>query len=214
MIKVETTFPYLGSRDYIHGTSILAGFVDALEQQGHRDITVKRLKLQRPAKTNGRLALTTDPLDEAQAAGANCTFQATVGTTVWRGLYAETGAPVQQRLAVAYPVTDVVAERFGGHCTIAPQNRGDLIRALIEANKRFHELSLERRAGAVRFGYLESWRVPPAGTAFSGALDAKNLIMRKTEDGYMTINRLTYTAAGVGGSLTLCFNVTEAAGTP
>lgn len=214
MIEVETAFPYLGSRDYIHGTSILSGFVDALERHEGGDITVKRLKFQRPARANGRLFLTTQPIDETEAAAANCTFQGTIGATMWRGLFREAGVPVRQRLAIEYPISDLAADGFGGHCTIAPLDRDDLIRTLIEANKRFHELSLEKGARAVRFGYLESWKVPPADTAFSGSLQATNLIMRKTEDGYMTINRLTYTTGGAGASLTLCFNVIAAAGTP
>jgi hypothetical protein len=213
MIELQTAFPYLGSRDYIHGTSILAGFIDALEQHGHRNITVKRLKFQRPAKTNGRLFLTIGPLDDSQAANANCTFQATIGGTVWRGLYAETGTPVEQRLAVEYPIADVIAERFGGRCTLVPQGRNDLIRALVEANKRFHELSVQKGVAQVRFGYMESWSVPPADTGFSGALEAKNLITRETEDGYMTINRLSYAAEDIAGSLTLCFDVIAAKGT-
>jgi hypothetical protein len=60
---------------------------------------------------------------------------------------------------------------------------------------------------------MENWSVPPADTGFSGALEAKNLITRETEDGYMTINRLSYAADDIAGSLTLCFDVTAAKGT-
>ena len=45
----------------------------------------------------------------------------------------------------------------------------------------------------------------------TGTLSAKNLIARKTPEGYMTINRLDYAGeGGAGASLTLCFNVTLA----
>ena len=131
-------------------------------------------------------------------------------SAVWRGSYTETGAPVAAPMAVTYPIADLGAERFGGRCTIAPRNRNDLIRALVEANKRFHERSVERGADQVRFGYVENWNVPPADTRFSGTLEAKNLITRETDDGYLTINRLTYAAGGIAGSLTLCFNVSAA----
>jgi hypothetical protein len=211
MIQIVTDFPYLGSRDYIHGTSILSGLLDALEQHGHSGITVKRLKFQRPATTNGRLLLTTQPLDPAAAEGASCIFQAVAAETLWHGLYAENGAPVTRRLSVSYPIGDVTPNAFGGSCAIAPQSRDDLVRTIVEANKRFHEAAVEPASATVRFGYLESWIVPSADIRLEGALEAKNLITKKTDDGYMTINRLTYSdRKGPGATLTLCFNVTVA----
>ena len=50
--------------------------------------------------------------------------------------------------------------------------------------------------------------MPPADVRFSGTLEAKNLIARKTDDGFMTINRLSYAAPGEPPvTLTLCFDV-------
>jgi len=210
MIETATDFPYLGDRDYIHGTSILSGFLAALEKTAHGGITVKRLKFQRPAKLNGRLVLSSGALDEAEAARASCTLSAAVGGVAWRGFFIDEGAPVTRRIAVSYPIAELEAEAFGGSCLISPGDRDDLVRALVEANKRFHEAAVPGPgAPAVRFGYLESWSVPPRDVSFgTGRLDAKNLIAKKTDDGYMTINRLTYGQAdGARASLTLCFDV-------
>lgn len=209
MIDAATDFPYLGDRDYIHGTSILNGVLAALEGAAPGKLELKRLKFQRPAKTNGRLTLTTAALNETELADANCTLLAAVNGTVWRGFFQEDGAPVDVRVPVSYPITDLVANGYGGRCVISPNGRDDLVRALVEANKRFHEDAFhETGAPAVRFGYIESWSVPEAGIAFSGRLESKNLITRKTADGVMTINKLTYWPdKGDAATLTLCFEV-------
>lgn len=211
MIEIATDFPFLGARDYIHGTSILAGFLDALGERGQRGITVKRLKFQRPAKSNGRLFLTPDKIADGDLEAANCTFLASVDGAPWRGFFSEQGKAPGRRVTVSYPITDLQAQGFGGACCIAPANRDDLIRVLVEANKRFHEAALEDASPvAVRFGYLESWAAPPSHAAFSGRLEATNLIAKKTDDGYTTINRLTYSGGeSPSTSLTLCFNVTR-----
>jgi hypothetical protein len=207
MIEIETRFPYLGSRDYIHGTSILSAFVDTLERETASAVSVKRLKFQRVATTNGRLALSKEPFEPRQSEAANCTLQATSAGTVWRGLYAETGTPAVERIAVEYPIAALTADKFAGRCEIAPRNRDELIRCLVEANKRFHERSVDGPS-QVRFGYIESWSAPAADVRFAGTLEAKNLIARKTDDGFMTINRLSYAAPGEPPvTVTLCFDV-------
>ena len=212
MIEIETDFPFLGARDYIHGTSILSAFLDALESHGHGAIAVKRLKFQRTAASNGTLTLTTEAFDEARVENANCTFQANAGGSVWRGIFESQGEDVTRRVEVSYPIGNVEAHAFGGSCTIEANGRDELIRAFVEANKRFHERSVDS-ARAVRFGYLESWTPPPADVRVAGTLTAKNLIARRTPDGYMTINRLEYVPkGGAGASLTLCFDVTLAEG--
>lgn len=213
MIEISTDFPYLGARNYIHGTSILGGFLDALEAHGHHNITVKRLKFQRPAQSNGRLTLTAENIADGKAETANCTFLATVNGSVWRGAFHEQGAAPTRRVTVRYPITDLKAQGLGGTCCIAPANRDDLIRAFVEANKRFHEAGMDQAAGlAVRLGYLENWAAPGREAGFSGELQAVNLITRKTDDGCMTINRLTYhDGAAHGASLMLCFNLTAGA---
>lgn len=209
MIETITDFPFLGGRDYIHGTSILSGFVAALEAAAPGRITVKRLKFQRPSRTNGRLVVTRAALDEAESAGANCTLSAAVDDTVWRGFFVEEDRPVAKRLPVSYAISDLHAERYGGHCVISPANRDDLVRVLVEANKRFHEAAFPGHpAPTVRFGYIEDWSVPPASISFArGRLDARNVIAKKGPDGVMTINRLTYTGGSAESHLTLCFDV-------
>ena len=211
MIEISSDFPYLGNRDYIHGTTILAAFLDALERRGLRSITVRRIKFQHPARSNGRLFLTSEPLIEREAQAANCTFVGTAEGTVWRGYFHEQGAPVTRTETVSYPITDLQAEGFGGACSISPGSRDDLIRVMVEANKRFHEAAFKGAPSAVRFGYLESWAVPARAVSFSGRLEATNLITRKTDEGCMTINRLTYSPGEADStSLTLCFNVAPA----
>lgn len=215
MIDIATSFPYLGARDYIHATSLLSGFLEALEAGGRRGITVKRFKFQRPATSNGRLLLAPDALPAADLEAANCTLVATVDGAPWQGLFTEQGLRPERREAVDYPITELQAHGFGGTCRIASAGRRDLIRALVEANKRFHEAALaDEAAPAVRFGYLESWPAPPPEGSFSGRLEATNLIVRKTSDGYLTINRLAYSGENIAASLVLCFNVTTGVRAP
>ena len=65
----------------------------------------------------------------------------------------------------------------------------------------------DARAGDV----IATVLVETSGTAFSGTLEAKNLITRKTGNGVLTINRLTYTAlAGAPTSLMVCFEIAPA----
>lgn len=212
MIESATDFPFLGDRDYIHGTSILSGFIAALEGRAPGRIQIKRLKFQHAAKSNGRLLLTRGALDDTLAARANCTLAAAVDGVPWRGLFSEDGAAVARRVAVSYSIDDLSASAFGGRCRVLPTDRNDLIRIIVEANKRFHEGTLkETEPVAVRFGYLEDWAVPAADASFSAmVLEAKNLIARKTEEGHLTINRLTYGCGDDIANLTLCFNAQAA----
>lgn len=214
MIDVATDFPYLGDRDYVHGTSILNGVLAALESAAPGRTELKRLKFQRPATTNGRLTLRTAAVSETELADANCTVLAAVNESVWRGFFKEDGTRVKARVPVSYPIADLVANGYGGRCVISPNGRDDLVRTLVEANKRFHQAAFEGPGSpAVRFGYIESWSVPEAAIAFTGRLEAKNLITRRTADGVMTINKLTYSHdAGGAASLSLCFEVHGATG--
>lgn len=212
MIEIGTDFPYLGGRDYIHATSILSGFLEALEARGKRAIVVKKLKFQRPAQTNGRLLLTPESIVDDELAAANCTFLATVDGAPWRGFFSEQGRTPARRETVSYAIADIEARGFGGTCRIAATNRSDLIRLLVEANKRFHEKALGVEPPlTVRFGYLENWAAPPSNAAFTGRLEAANLIARETGGSTLTVNRLTYSDAAASTSLTLCFNLTRGA---
>src|SRR6185295_8754886 len=76
MVEIRTDFPYLGAREYIHGTSILSGFLDALDEAGQPVTEFKRLKFQRPATSNGRLFLTTAPIEAGELEAANSVFLA------------------------------------------------------------------------------------------------------------------------------------------
>lgn len=206
MIETQTDFPYLGGRDYIHGTSILNGFLAALEAAAPGAIKLKRLKFQRPAKGNGRLVVTDGALDDTQIGQANSTLSATVAGKAWRGFFVDEGLPVRSRMPVAYPIAELEASGYGGTCLVSPADRDDLVRVLVEANKRFHEAAFSKGA-AVRFGYIEDWAVPPADATYPAArLEARNLIAKETAEGVMTINRLTYTHGGAATSLTLCFD--------
>ena len=206
MIETQTDFPYLGGRDYVHGTSILSGFLAALEGAAPGEIRLKRLKFQRPVTGNGRLVVTDGVPDEGRMAQANCTLSATIAGKAWRAYFVDEGGPVRNRVAVTYPITELEASGYGGTCLVSPADRDDLVRVLVEANKRFHEAAFPARA-EVRFGYIEDWKVPPADTAFTDArLEARNLIAKQSPEGVMTVNRLTYTHGGAAASLTLCFD--------
>lgn len=209
MIERETDFAFLGARDYVHGTTLLSAFVDALETEAGTTLVVKRIKFPKPASSNGRLLLTTEALDAARVEAAHCSFLAAAGGTAWRGLFEQTSTAVIRRESVSYDISEVRAAAYAGTCRIGARDRDELIRVFVEANKRFHEAAAgAERPRAVRFGFLEDWRVPPRNASYAGELQATNLIAKKTEEGLMTINRLTYTDAdGAPVRFTLCFHV-------
>ena len=210
MTETRTNFAYLGNRDYVHGTSVLIGMLEALETEGAGAIRLRRLKFHRASRSNGVIRLARDAGAPFSAETANCTLSADVDGARWHGAFIEQGVAVSGRTTVDYRLANMQGANFSATCDIEPANRDDLIRAIIEANKRSHEISIEPQAGAplVRFGYLEDWTVPRRDVGFSGRLEVRNLIAQKTATGYRTINRITYAPAGGGDTtLTLCFDV-------
>jgi hypothetical protein len=214
MIEIATDFPYLGARDYVHGTSVLSGFIGALERQGAANIRIRRLKFQRTARANGTMKLSSAAA-APDASAANCTLTAEADGALWHGQFVDQGLPVTRREAVAYCLTNVKAAAFAGECDFSPAGRDDLIRGLVEANKRFNEAGAGANPGRaqVQFGYLEQWDVPPSDIRFTGRLEARNLITRETPEGVLTVNRLSYAPEnGPATTLVLCFNVVTGKG--
>ena len=207
MIETQTDFPLLGDRDYINGATLLEGFLAALENAGATGITLKRLKFQRTAGTNGRLVLDADPIDRAD--DASCVLSAAAGATAWRGAFFEEGRAPERRPAPPCTVTDLKAEAFAGECDIEPASRAGLIYDIVQANKRIHEQALGREARpTVRFGYVENWTAPERNVAFSTRLRVENLIRKKTARGWLTVNRISYAAPHTReANLLVCFEV-------
>lgn len=210
MIRHVTDFPFLDARDYLHGTSIVAAVAELLEAQGAGAAFVKRLKFQRPMRSNGVLLLDEGTVARGEMDEAPCIFSARTGTRRWRGAFVEEGRPVAHRLAVRYDLDDVACKGFGGHCVLRARGREEFIRAFVEANKQFH-LGTLGAGGAttqVRFGSLEEWDVVPAEAVFEGVLEAQNLINQRTAQGLCTINRLTFHGESAPARpFTLCFDV-------
>lgn len=215
MIETATRFQLLGGRDYVNAGTLLNGFIDALEREGAQHVKVSRLKAQKTARGNGRLVLARgDAVPGAES--AHCIFAAETADGPWRGAFFDEGLSIAGGPAPPYSVAEVEASNFAGRCAIAPQGRAALVFDLIQANKRFHELSAA--AGEphfVRFGYLEDWRVPAADAAFTASVEAVNLIRRRSATAMLTVNRLTY-APGNGNpvSLLLCFEMEALQETP
>jgi len=210
MIRAETDFPYIGARDYLHGTSILSGFLNLLDGEGA--IQVKRIKFQRPATSNGEIVMESGSAADLARTESNVSFLGTAGGKRWRGAFIERQRPVSRRLTLDYRISALKAANFGGSCHIVTQGREDLVRALIEANKRIHEATLGNEPGLmVRFGYLEDWAAPGPEDRFEGELVAKNRLTRESAEGVMTVNQLSYGGTGKPPvTLMLCFNVTHA----
>jgi hypothetical protein len=210
MIEVPTDFAYLGNRDYVHGTSVLIGMLDALEVSARSPIRVKRLKFHRVSRRNGVFTLSQAGSVPESSTEANCTLLADAGGKRWHCAFIEKGLPVARREDVQYCIANFSGGKFSGSCDVSPRERGDLIRAIIEANKRCHESGIgpQRSEPEIRFGYLEDWVVPPLATGFSGRLEIANLITQKTVDGYRTINRIAYgPGSSLDTTLQLCFDV-------
>lgn len=212
MIEQATDFPLLGTRDYIHGTSVLSAFLTALDAAAPgQPATVQRIKFTRVARANGRLLLADGDFDPPAA--ACCSFSAMAGATRWRGAFVDDGAPPARREAPDYPIDAFVSDGFHARCSIAPRSRDDLIRILIEANRRSLAAGAGNPPGArVKFGYLEAWAVPAAGVTGQGALEITNLLARQSPKGWLAINRHTYRLdGGAPVSLQVCFDIELAA---
>lgn len=209
MIQKETDFPFLGLRDYLHGTSVVSAIADLLEDQDLGHVFIKRIKFQRPMHSNGVLVLESADSSELDTTEAACIFTARTANRHWRGAFVEQGRPIRSRVTVAYDLNEFAFANFGGACLLCAHGRTEYIRAFVEANKRFHIGTLgETGAEAiVRFGYLENWQVVAIDEEFNGLLEAKNLITQRTKQGIRTINRLTYSdKAGQRNSFDICFD--------
>jgi hypothetical protein len=210
MIRRVTDFPFIGAREYLHGTSIVAAVAELLEAQGDGAAFLKRLKFQRPMRSNGVLLLDEGTVARGEMGDAACVFSAHTGTRRWRGAFVEEGRPVAHRLAVRYDLDDVACEGFGGRCVLRARGREEFIRAFVEANKQFHlgSLRADSTTTQVRFGSLEDWDVVPAEAVFEGVLEAQNLISQRTAQGLCTINRLTFHGESAPARpFTLCFDI-------
>ena len=209
MRELTTDFPYLGDRDYIHGTSVVSAIIGELAAPGAGPLLLQRVKFQKRSLGNGRLVFFPGDLPP-EFQDANCVFSARSGETRWRGAFLDQGLLVRERVRVAYAVEEFRVTDGRCRCRIAPAGLADLVRLLVEANKRFHQawLAGEGQVREVRFGFLENWS-PPAGAAAACAatLEISNLIRQKTPAGFRTINRLSYGEEGAQHDLTLCFDV-------
>jgi hypothetical protein len=208
MIEQATDFPLLGARDYIHGTSVLSAFVTALETAAPgQPATVQRIKFTRVARANGRLLLTDGDFEMPPA--ACCSFSAMAGDSRWRGAFVDDGTSPMRREAPDYPIDAFVSDGFHARCSVAPRDRDDLIRILIEANRRSLAAGAGNLPGArVKFGYLEAWAVPAAAVTGQGALEITNLLARQSPKGWLAINRHTYRLdGGAPVSLQVCFDI-------
>lgn len=210
MIRKETDFPFLGQRDYLHGTSVVSAIADLLEVEGQCPALIKRIKFQRPMRCNGVLVLESADSSTLDTSEASCIFTARTANRQWKGAFVEQGRAIRNRISVQYDLNEFTYADFGGGCRLRAHGRTEYIRAFVEANKRFHLGNLDE-SGAdakVRFGYLENWEAGPIDEEFSGFLEAKNLIVQQTKEGIKTINRLTYSdKVGQRNSFDICFDI-------
>lgn len=211
MTEVSTDFSFMDERSYVHGTTLLSTMLDLLEKQAKGPVHLRRIKFQKEIHANGRIVVSKDAALASQFKEAPCFMTCEVGGEPWVELVHETEErPVTGRFKSAYRISELKGDgKYGGVCRVECADRADIIRTLVEANKRMHVESLPKPVASpkVRMGYIEDWKVPSAGATLDSSLAVQNLIARPTPAGVTTLNRLTYADSEGKVSLMICFDV-------
>ena len=212
MTEVSTDFSFMDERNYVHGTTLLTAMLDLLEKQAPGPIHLRRIKFQKEIHANGRIIVSRDVALASQFKEVPCFMTCEVGGEPWVELMHEARErPVTARFKSAYQIFDLKGDgKFGGTCRVECEDRVQVIRTLVEANKRFHVASLPLGTSSpkVRMGYIEDWKVPEASAGLDSTLTVRNVIAKGTPVGVTTLNRVTYRDSGRGDvSLLICFDV-------
>ncbi|MBU0764108.1 MAG: hypothetical protein KJ607_04655 [Bacteroidetes bacterium] len=209
MLQIKTDFPYLGTRRYIHGTSILNFILAYTDEEIKGAVKLKTIRFQNEINSNGSFYISenNDIKDLLQKADCYISFEA--GNYAWKAVYIEEGIKVDRIVPeIAYSIENLTSDNnYGGSCFIKAFSRSELVCNIIQANKRMHLSCLpeSQQVSDVRFGYMEKWDVPPKDIMLQTSLDIRNLITRNNINDIMTINRVTYSNSSKYTSLILCF---------
>mgnify|MGYP001577885977 CR=1 FL=1 len=212
MTEVSTDFSFMDERNYVHGTTLLTTMLDLLEKEAQGPVHLRRIKFQKEIHANGRIVVSRDSALASRFKEASCFMTCEVGGVPWVELLRETEErPVKSRFKSVYHIFDLIGDgKFGGTCRVECEDRAEIVRTLVEANKRFHVASLPPGTSSpkVRMGYIEDWKVPAAGAKLASLLAVRNVIARATPNGVTTLNRLTCRDPEKGDvSLLMCFDV-------
>lgn len=209
MIQITTDFPYLGNRNYIHGTSMLNFVLDYMDRQTKDPVKLKTIKFQNEIHRNGSFYFSeTDDITDL-IKKSDCYISFSTGNRTLKAVFIEEGVKVERVVPeTSFTIEDLISDNnYGGSCLIKAFNRSELVCNIIQANKRMHLACLSelQQASDVRFGYMEKWDVPPKDIMLQSRLDIRNLITRKNINDIMTINRVSYSDSSKSTSLILCF---------
>jgi hypothetical protein len=211
MIRTTTDFPYLGTRKYIHGTSILNFVLDHMEKETKVPVKLKTIRFQKEIHSNGSFYFSEKEDLKDLIQKADCYVACNIGNEVWKAVYIEEGLKVEHTVPeTAYSIENMIPDNsYGGSCHIKASSRPELISNMIQANKRMHlaGLSDSQQASDVRFGYMEKWDVPRKDINLQTRLDVKNIIFKKNINDIMTINKISYSDGLNSSSLILCFKI-------
>jgi hypothetical protein len=211
MIRTTTDFPYLGTRKYIHGTSILNFVLDHMEKETKVPVKLKTIRFQKEIHSNGSFYFSEKEDLKDLIQKADCYVACNIGNEVWKAVYIEEGLKVEHTVPeTAYSIENMIPDNsYGGSCHIKASSRPELISNMIQANKRMHLSGLTQfqQTPDVRFGYMEKWDVPPKCINLQTRLDIKNIITKKNNNNIMTINKVAYSYGSNVVSLMLCFQI-------
>ena len=212
MTEVSTDFSFMDERNYVHGTTLLTAMLDLLEKEAQGPVHLRRIKFQKEIHTNCQIIVSRDAALASQFKEVPCFMTCEVAGEPWVELLHETKErPVTARFKSAYRISDLNGDdKFGGTCRVECADRAEIIRTLVEANKRLHVASLPSGTSSpkVRMGYIEDWKVPAVGARLDSSLAVQNVIAKETSIGVTTLNRLMYRDSEKGNvSLLVCFDV-------
>ncbi len=185
-----TELSYVGSRPYIRGADLYTWFerqiVPSLASE-QRPVTVRQFRLVREVKRDGAWALgavdgASATLDVIDRAGASQRYS-----------FCETGDVIVKRSPdIPSNVRELSqAGDFAGRAVLAtPREAADMLNGLIEANKRLHTATLERRGVAsdrIRLIFIENMQID-APSCDACSVEFRHLGERKAPDRIYTLN--------------------------
>lgn len=217
-IRLPAPFAFKGERPYINAATMMEHLLPALRRAfpgadaASSQLVINSLKFV--AELAGHGVFHIAPGAAEIAADAVMSMAVTLdGTPLTITLHAAEGesdrAPGGREKAMIEGL--VIAEDGGGSATICGVSSAeDLFMAVVEANKQIVEKHSLRNGDKpdIRFGYLLNYAMALNPT-LAGAeipITVRNLGVREAGGRQHVLNRVTFSAAGVDTSATICFN--------
>jgi hypothetical protein len=225
MISFRTDFPFNGSRDYVHGPTLLevfrANVLRLVNGAERTPFAFSFFRVNRLIQFNGCVAI-------YSAAEAGATSKSTrasaelactaAGRDFYVGFYDEDPTPVRHRRD-SYEKTLVrsvtASSSFHGAAELCGiRDNDELFQAVVEANKQVHLMTLTGDPWSTkvrfRFAYCLDYTCAPfQGGTVVGRVTTHNLATRDVGKHFFSLNQMDLEIGDFRSSFKLCFASTD-----